>query len=151
MLEENPCPWPSIAELTSEGDGRIKHQHQNNHHNDIAMADMSLSSSGQLGRFLPVPRLQGVVDPRLGYTPEEVAAWLGAESEGGVVPWEVRMMVGERWDLHGEKRLWEVWGRGRGRGGLEGEGEVEEVEEEGWDCLGEGLVGVRMARGLVGW
>lgn len=164
--EQGPdCPWPTYAELTSEGDARVKHHH----HPDSGSADLlfcnnnnynnaSAGAKTGLGRFLPVPRLEGVVDPRLGELAMGTGAGTGmsgddgSSSGGGGIPWEARAMAGERWDLHAERRIWEAWGRG---GGWRLEDEV-----PGWDCVegdageeagGVGVgVGVRMARGLVG-
>jgi hypothetical protein len=59
-----------------------------------------------------------------------------------MVRWEVRVMAGERWDLHEGRRIWEVWARG---GGVRFED-----EEDGWEVMEEGWVGVRMGRELVG-
>jgi hypothetical protein len=105
-------------------------------------AESAQPQQPSLGRFLPVPRLRNTIDPRLGLTDEQVECLVrahGVGSGGGVLPWEVRVMAGERWDLHAARRLWEVW---RARF---------EDEEDGWDWLGEGQVGVQIARGLVGW
>lgn len=184
------CDWPSAAELTSEGDGRIKRwdgdcthalvaatvPHAPHPHTDTDMNTYTCDAfypmtiplppgfttntttsttttmmtadklretkqpPPNLGRFLPVPRLREKVDPRLGYTAQEVA-WLVAGNGGQALPWEAREMAGERWDLHGGRRIWEVWARG---GGVRFEDEV-----DGWDLLAEGEVGVRMGRALV--
>ncbi|KAL2126030.1 hypothetical protein VTI74DRAFT_1923 [Chaetomium olivicolor] len=159
---EPVCGWPSYAEFTSEGDGRVKRWGwewdsdlaPSDHHHASADADdeeaaISLPGVG-LGRFLPVPRFRDIVDPRLGpgLTDERLRGYFltGVNGLGGVaggVPWEMRLMAGERWDLHAERRIWEVWARG---GGVRFED-----EDEGWDLLEEGAVGVGMAKGLVGW
>ncbi|KAG7285168.1 hypothetical protein NEMBOFW57_009789 [Staphylotrichum longicolle] len=74
--EQGPdCPWPTYAEFTSEGDARVKHhQHPDSGSADFLFGDNNNNTSAgaqtSLGRFLPVPRLEGVVDPRLG-TEEE--------------------------------------------------------------------------------
>lgn len=148
------CPWPTYAEYTSEGDQRIHHYHPNRDgHADpfnMKFIDETIHtraySAGGVGtgmgitmgqgmarRFLPVPRLAGTADPRLVKDREFVE---------GYIPWEKRMMAGERWDLHGERRIYEVWARG---------GRVRfEDEEDGWDWLEEGkAVGVGMARELI--
>jgi hypothetical protein len=173
------CDWPTTAELTSEGDSRIKRTDFVPVYDadpvfpdpysmpyisplQAPFGDLSMSMSGpgmmapaptlapgpapgvgqgqpagNLGRYLPVPRLKNTVDPRLGLTQNEVDSLVRAH---GGLPWEVRVMVGERWDLHAQRRIWEVW---RARF---------EDEEEGWDRLEEeGGVGVKMARGMVGW
>ena len=144
------CPWPTYAEYTSEGDQRIHHYHPNRdgHADPFNMTSTDSYSAGGVGtgigitmgqgmarRFLPVPRLAGRADPRLVGDREVVE---------GYIPWEKRMMAGERWDLHGERRIYEVWARG---------GRVRfEDEEVGWDWLedGQGVgVGVGMAKELV--
>ena len=148
------CPWPTYAEYTSEGDQRVHRDRDNGHGDASNMASTEAAnftstrsySAGGVGtgmgirmglgmarRFLPVPRLAGRADPRLARDGEKVE---------GYIPWEKRMMAGERWDLHRERRIFEVWARG---GGMRFKD-----EEAGWDCLVEGEgVGVGMAGELV--
>ncbi|KAL2180081.1 uncharacterized protein P884DRAFT_327877 [Thermothelomyces heterothallicus CBS 202.75] len=168
------CDWPGVGELTAEGDGRVKrwdptcyrrrrccrrccrrqrhHDHHDHHH--LLSTTTTTTIPGQsdpgLGRFLPVPRLRDVVDPRLGPgAAATAAAALAAAARdtqthpehqahqayqaAAVLPWEVRAMARERrWDLHGERRIWEMWGWP-----FEEEEEEEEEEENGgWDRFG---------------
>ncbi|GAB1313180.1 hypothetical protein MFIFM68171_03390 [Madurella fahalii] len=100
-----------------------------------------------VGRFLPVPRLRDVADPRLELTAEEIAVL--AEVEGGAagqqqqqqitIPWRLRLMAGDRWDFHQERRLAERWAAANqqlqqrawaGVGGGFDQREEEEIEEE---------------------
>ena len=241
------CDWPTVAELTSEGEGRIKRwdtttstttpqscfSHPSNpsnpFHPDNADADTeddanlpfppdrtntstNTNTNTNLGRFLPLPRLRNVIDPRLDITtlpdltlfippcPSSEAPYSNDKNndkDSGIsnddrisngndndtahdngngtvngksgttpsLPWEVRAMAGERrWDLHGARRLWEVWGwrfedeeegwdwlvggGGCGCGGGGGEGGVVMGEGEG-EGVGVGI-GVVMALGVLG-
>ncbi|KAK4101089.1 hypothetical protein N658DRAFT_534164 [Parathielavia hyrcaniae] len=176
------CDWPTTAELTSEGDSRIKrcdpvtsttsssaspssgyyshaytysdyfsiddlnNQYHHHHHHHffpdtyppdntctyppdtptptIPTPEETTTIGVTLGRFLPVPRLRNELDARLGLdlglalAPHDTDALTlllarGCDSSGsggaGLLPWEVRRMVGERWDLHADRRIWEVW------------------------------------------
>jgi hypothetical protein len=215
------CDWPSYAEYTSEGDGRVKRWEtgdipghaQSQTYGDAyatddglnggygdeyghggyaawpdfippftsttsthysppplslfslshdtdgctnAMTEVPAASGGERGRsnprrFLPVPRFRTTVDPRLGLTQQEVQRLIAEAGGGGSgenVPWEMRLMAGERWDFHRERRLQECWGFESFE-----DGEAEEVG--GWDALegdadGALLPGMRMAWELVG-
>ncbi|KAK4120889.1 hypothetical protein N657DRAFT_700964 [Parathielavia appendiculata] len=117
------CDWPTTAELTSEGDSRIRRCDPvsassyyyflsfssndtttiTNNNEPIfdddkytpdadADADMAPPEAGhgagawgRLGRYLPVPRLRGVIDPRLGLAPQEVDALVRGHGAAGMV------------------------------------------------------------------
>ncbi|KAK3293205.1 uncharacterized protein B0H64DRAFT_465302, partial [Chaetomium fimeti] len=155
------CDWPTVAELTSEGEGRIKRwdttttttiitttatttpqstSSKPSHPSDtnpnpnpnatylptIPLPPFTTTTipfttpftipptpipqplpPPNLRRYLPLPRLRNIIDPRLNLTPSEAEAL--ARDNGGTVPWEVRAVAGERrWDLHAERRLWEM-------------------------------------------
>ncbi|SPQ27543.1 3cfc0419-771f-4b82-ab9a-b66dea8ec750 [Thermothielavioides terrestris] len=205
------CDWPTYAEYTADGDGRIRRRASDallastllqddpaatttTTNNLVALPDpapaiapptrrgaaLPLPPAKITRRFLPIPRLRDVVDPRL---PRDTATTTTTiPGVGGPIPWEHRAPAGERWDLHSGRRLREAWrrssrrssrascsgfgcgcGSGNGNGrvwaGQEGGGEDEEEEEVGWDTLedeveAQGLgwliPGVRMAWALVG-
>ncbi|EAQ83757.1 predicted protein [Chaetomium globosum CBS 148.51] len=133
---DSDCDWPTVAELTSEGEGRIKRWDTNSNPNTNTTTPRSSFShptptdpnnntdhldtttslpNPSLGRFLPLPRLRNTIDPRLDFTPtannnnpNNPPNEADADATPSPLPWEVRAMAGERrWDLHGARRLWE--------------------------------------------
>jgi hypothetical protein len=170
------CDWPSYAEYTSEGDARVKqrtpkvnvaitvtspngtttttelaqgpvypHTQSHGHHHHQQQQQHNHNDCS-LGRFLPVPRLRAVIDPRLGLTADEVACYVAYEGSGRI-PWEMRAMVPERWDFHRERRVSEAWDRGYAGARAWGDWAFWEMAEE--EHGGE-LAGLRIVRELLG-
>ncbi len=71
--------WPTQQEMNQDGDARARRD-------------------GGLRRFMPLPR-RNHVDPRLAHTSDALAL-----KPGDRVPWNLREVTGERWDLHEYQR-----------------------------------------------
>ncbi|KAK0635019.1 hypothetical protein B0T17DRAFT_502610 [Bombardia bombarda] len=88
--------WPCTAQFSQDGEGRVK---QTDHSTILAQ-----TCSGPTGRLLPVPRRNCVnfrlVSLATAFSEAE-AHYDGHQQD---VPWSLRLIVGDRWDLHMEMR-----------------------------------------------
>jgi len=91
--------WPTAQEYYQEGDNRIR-------------------KGEEFRRFLPVPR-RNTMDPRAAQNPADFAHVVQSakaqtpampctdgegDTRGPQIPWQMREMVGERWDLNAHRR-----------------------------------------------